>query len=85
MSIVNAVIIKDRKIRFARNHYREIMGILDKKMPRAKKPIDAGYIIVDLDRKILLNCQDAFNISDLKKSDWRRILSEWRVMDYAKW
>ena len=40
MSIVNAVIIKDRKIRFARKHYREIMGILDKKMPRAKKPID---------------------------------------------
>ncbi len=85
MSIVNAVIIKDRKIRFVRKHYREIMKILNEKKPRAKQFLDAGYIIVDLDRKIILNCQDAFSLLDLKKNELRKLFSEWRVMDYAKW
>ncbi len=85
MSIVNAVIIQDRKIKFTRKHYREIMKILNKKKPGAKKFIDAGYIIVDLDRKVLMNCQDAFPLSDLKKNELRNMFSEWRVLDYANW
>ena len=85
MSIVNAVIIKNKKIRFVRQHYRDIMKILNKKKPHARNFIDAGYIIVDLDRKVLLNCQDAFPLTDLKKNELRNMFSEWRVLDYAKW
>lgn len=85
MSIVSAVVVKDRKIRFVRGHYRDIMKILDSRKPSAKKIVDAGYIVFDLDRKIVLNCQSAFRITDLSKGDLSSILSEWRVLDYANW
>ena len=85
MSTVHAVIIKDKKIQYATKHYRKIMEMLNTSKLTPRKMLDAGYILIDLDKKILLNCQNAFSLHDLDEKEWLGILSKWRLLDYAKW
>lgn len=61
MSFVNVFMVKDDSVFFVRVHYRELKNIL--REPRkyvaklAPKFLDAGYVILDLNRKIVFDGQ----------------------------
>ncbi len=63
MSLVNAIIIKNRKIMFKREHYNKIIKAINN--PKPRQFLDAGYIIVDFDSKTIINAQNAFSTKDI--------------------
>ena len=73
MSTVHLFIIKDDCLYVVDGHYRAIRGILEsgveKLLPQLKpRFVDAGYILVDLNRKQIVNGQEAFVLPLLKKN-----------------
>ena len=78
MSTVNALIIKNGRITFASEHYRKIIGILESRL-KPTELLDGGYILVDLDKKILFDCQDCFSLMDIKKGEIKRKLKQMNI------
>ena len=67
MSYVHLFIVKDDCIYLASVHYRTAMKLLekgvDKVLPLLKSRfLDAGYIVLDLNRQVIVNGQHAFPI-----------------------
>lgn len=65
MSNVTILVIKDGHAYFFSCHYRTAQRLLenDKILSRnTKEFLDAGYIVVDVDEKFIINCQDAFEL-----------------------
>ena len=62
MSFVNLLLVKDKKVLFKRMHYREALDLLWKEKFDLKlhHGLDAGYIVIDVDRKQIINSQNAF-------------------------
>lgn len=63
MSEVHFIVVKGKNIYFMRRHYRKIKEMLDyPEKVKLKKGnyLDAGYILLDLNRKTIVNGQDAF-------------------------
>lgn len=65
MSNVNLVIIKDDKMYFIRDHFNKIKKLAGRL--KSKSFLDAGYIILDYNNKVILNSQSAFDVNELKK------------------
>lgn len=68
MSYVHLLIAKDDCIYLVNVHYRTAMKLLEKGvegiLPLLKpKFLDAGYIVLDLNRKTVINSQSAFPIN----------------------
>lgn len=63
MSLVNVLIVRDDCLYFVRVHRRELQGVLEnpQKAVRLCRPVflDAGYVVLDLNRKALINSQGA--------------------------
>ena len=62
MSEIHLIIIKDRKICFIKEHYRKIKQLLENPESIKLKDseyLDAGYILLDLNNKEIIDCQDA--------------------------
>ena len=61
MSLVNVFIVKDDSVYFVRVHYRELQGVLsapEKYLKRLRaKYLDAGYVVLDLDQKVIVDGQ----------------------------
>jgi len=71
MSLVNAMIIKNRKIMFKRDHYNKIIKAISS--PKPGQFLDAGYIIIDFDTKTIINAQNAFSIKDLNNKSIKKM------------
>ncbi len=75
MSYVHLFIIKDDCVYLASMHYRSAMKLLqkgpEKVLPLLKSRfLDAGYIVLDMNRKVIVNGQSAFPIGKvLSKKD----------------
>ena len=72
MSFVTLIIIKDKHLQTVSAHYSVIKKIIEycdfgiEAVKSANKTeIDAGYILVDCDRKMIVDAQDAFQIQGL--------------------
>ena len=68
MSYVHVLIVKDDCIYLVNVHYRTAMKWLEKGvekvLPLLKHHfLDAGYLVIDLNRKVVINSQNAFPIS----------------------
>lgn len=68
MSYVHLLIAKDDCVYLVNVHYRTAMRLLEKGvdsiLPLLKpKFLDAGYIVLDLNRKVVINSQGAFPVS----------------------
>ena len=68
MSYVNLFIVKDDCVYFVSVHYRTAMKLLgggiDRALPLLKsKFLDAGYLVIDANKKIIINGQSAFSIA----------------------
>jgi hypothetical protein len=70
MSLIHVLIIKNRKICFRTMHFRELRNFL--KSAKPKKPVDAGYLVVDLDENSIIDCQDAVDITRLKNLEMQK-------------
>jgi len=67
MSYVHLLIIKDDCVYLASVHYRTAMKLLEKGvdsvLPLLKSRfLDAGYIVLDVNRQVIVNGQNAFPI-----------------------
>ncbi len=80
MSILSAIIIKNRKIFFVQGHYRKIMKCFLNSFDCISRNefldyyVDGGYIIVDFDRKMIVNGQDCFLINEFDIEGFRILL-----------
>lgn len=66
MSIVNLFVIKGNRIYFIRKHYRKVQEMLKNQKDLSKEDyyyLDAGYLVLDLNNKSIINSQMAFTIS----------------------
>lgn len=66
MSYVHLFIIKDDCIYLVNTHYRSAMNLLDnaeRLIPLLKSRfLDSGYVVLDLNRKVIVNGQSAFPV-----------------------
>lgn len=72
MSYVHLIIAKDDSIYFVNVHYRTAMKLLengiDSVLPLLKPHfLDAGYLLVDLNRQVIVNGQSAFPVNKVVK------------------
>lgn len=79
MSFVTLVLIKNKEMQIINAHYRVIKKIIeycDFEIETVKKEnktiIDAGYILVDCDKKIIMNAQDAFYL--MESTNFQKII-----------
>lgn len=69
MSEVHFIVVKGKNIYCMRMHYRKIKEMLEcpEKINLKKAHyLDAGYILLDLNKKIIINEQSAFAIPEKK-------------------
>jgi hypothetical protein len=71
MSFVHLVIISRNKIYNLHLHYRTALRILEQGSSEFTRFLpgkykDAGYIIIDHDKKTIINSQDAFKVPAIK-------------------
>lgn len=78
MSFVNVIFVKNRKIKIFREHFRKVIEILENKT-QPTLFLDGGYIVIDFDRKIILDCQDCFSLTDIKKGELKSRLEEMSI------
>lgn len=83
MSFVNLLIIKNRRIVFLREHYRKAIDMLEKGITPLLSA-DAGYLVVDFDSKIILDCQDCFSLTDISKGELKRKLKDMGIYFFPK-
>lgn len=61
MSFVNVFLVKDDSLYFVRVHYRELKVLMQKPREYIRKLqpkfLDAGYVILDLNRKVIFDGQ----------------------------
>ena len=72
MSFVHLIIAKDDNIYLVNVHYRTAMNLLEKGidsiLPLLKpRFLDAGYLLVDLNRQVVVNGQSAFPLNKVVK------------------
>ncbi len=70
MSEVQLILIKSNKIVCIKDHYRavkEILSNLEAVNNLSSQELDAGYILVDFDRRLVLNCQEAFSANEIEQ------------------
>jgi hypothetical protein len=72
MSFVHLIIVKDDNIYLVNLHYRTAMKLLengiDSSLPLLKpRFLDAGYLLVDLNRQVIVNGQSAFAVNKVVK------------------
>ena len=72
MSYVHLIIAKDDSIYFVNVHYRTAMNLLEKGIDSVLpllKPrfLDSGYLLVDLNRQVVVNGQSAFPLNKIVK------------------
>ena len=70
MSLIHVLIIKNRKICFKTIHFRELRNFL--KSAKPKKPVDAGYLVVDFDENRIIDRQDAVDVTRLKSIEMKK-------------
>ena len=68
MSYVHLLIVKDDCVYLASVHYRTAMKLLEKGveqvLPLLKhRFLDAGYLVLDLNKKVIVNGQSAFPVT----------------------
>ena len=70
MSQVTLIVVDGKRIHFVQTHWRTIQGLLEhgfegihwrKHQQKWNEHLDAGYILLDLNRNLLINGQHAFN------------------------
>ena len=72
MSFVTLILIKERKLTIISAHYRVIKRIIEYcdfgieiVKSTNKTEIDAGYLLIDIDNKVVIDAQCAFYTSNL--------------------
>ena len=71
MSEIHFIVVKGKNIYFMKRHYRKIKEMLEcpEKINLKKgNYLDAGYILLDLNKKRIVNEQNAFAVNDKKFS-----------------
>ncbi len=72
MSFVHCIIIRDGRIALVEAHWRAVKCWLETGIPPVWQfacpssvcVLDEGYVVIDCDRKVLFNCQEAFAVPD---------------------
>ena len=79
MSFITLILIKNKQLQTIKAHYHTIKKIIehpDFEIETVKQnnkiEIDAGYILIDCDKKILVNSQDTFHLTNL--NDFQKII-----------
>lgn len=79
MSNVNLLIVKEEDVYFSSIHYRTLMHLFEKdfnsffELLKRKTYLDAGFVIIDFNNKIIINSQNSFDIYSIKNKIFRII------------
>ncbi|MBI2564374.1 hypothetical protein HYV79_00085 [Candidatus Woesearchaeota archaeon] len=75
MSYVTLIIIHENYIYTINSHYTKIITLLKNDIKRIlssvskKSSLDGGYILLDLNKKQIINAQDCFSVEMFVKDD----------------
>jgi len=68
MSLITVVIIKNQHLAVVHCHWRAAKQILQEQVLKnsinKKHKLDAGYLVLDFDRKTFVSCQDAMAVPE---------------------
>jgi len=72
MSFVHCVIVRGGRIMLRAAHWRSVKRWLDADFPEFDEVpvfaddgvLDAGYMLIDYDQKLVVSCQDAFTVPE---------------------
>ncbi|MDP7458120.1 MAG: hypothetical protein QGH47_05325 [Candidatus Woesearchaeota archaeon] len=76
MSKLNLIVIEKDKLHHTQLHYRYVINLINnlfrginslKKIKPEDHYLDAGYVIIDFNLRMLFFSEDAFSLKDLKK------------------
>lgn len=72
MSYVHILVVKDDCLYPMHLHYRNAISLFEKGFERAlpllhHRFLDSGYVVVDLNKKLIVNCQSAFPVGRYAK------------------
>jgi len=90
MSMLRLLIIKGNTLYSAELHFRQAIQFLNAstqtqerylRLMRQKRYLDAGYVLIDCDREIMINNQSAFSLTDLSKKKRDLFMQQWRVFE----
>jgi hypothetical protein len=91
MSEITVVLIEDNEVFFVKAHYRFIIDLINSnfkktlELKQKKQKLDAGYLLIDLDKKLMLDCQSGFSIEHLKPKIKLNIIKNWYYLNHPNW
>ncbi len=90
MSEITVIFIEGNEISFLKAHYRKVMDIVNNNFKplrklEKKEKLDAGYLLIDLDKKLMLDCQSGFSIEHLNPDIKVNIIKNWYYLNHPNW
>ena len=90
MSEITIIFVEGNEISFLKAHYRKVMEMVNNNFKQIKgletrKKLDAGYLLVDLDKKLMLDCQSGFSIEHLNPDVKVNIIKNWYYLNHPNW
>ena len=86
MSQIVVFEVRENSLRVFKRHYREILKAFNNgmKFDKGKNyPIDAGYIIIDYDKRVLMSSQSGFGFLDIEKNKFAKLSRNWRIIEVS--
>lgn len=89
MSSVTLLVIANNKLSIQEMHYRHVISILESSCfgldallsyDQGYSLLDAGYLLIDIDRKVVLSGQDAFSINHLPLKVMKKLKTDYEVV-----
>lgn len=89
MSFITLIIIQKTRIAVIQKHYRFVIEFFNTEFSdidvytqdRTYDPwLDAGYIIIDFNNRVIVNSQIAFTFSDLEEKIEKKLQKKWEVI-----
>ena len=84
MSKINLIVIEKKKIYHMEEHWRNVIEMFNGRLEdisgsKVMGRLDEGYILIDFDSQLIINCQQAFSFSDLSRDSAEWLMEGWRL------
>ena len=93
MSFIHIVLIEKNQFMSMQAHYNEAIKLLNSiTKKRIYEPVtygteiflDAGYLLIDVDKKMVISVQNAFGIKHLSKDVQKKFRQEWICIELSE-
>lgn len=86
MSNVVVFEVRENTLRVFKRHYRDVLKAFNNgmKFDKGKNyPLDAGYMIIDYDKRVLMSSQSGFGFFNIDKNKFMKLSRNWRMIEVS--